>query len=269
MASHYYIWKWADNNLNGRPPEIVAHLCAGEMPEMLQAFKPQRVLKRLDEVAAKRRSQTGELLIQSQEEQGGRVRFIHLCDPASGSDWLTNKLLWAVWDAHLTLYDESTNRLLGLPKRNVVEVCWGEQLVDIEASEIPALLRRLGSRHGLGALACYDKNGNMFQIWAHRRRFAVEWQLLPDRDFKRHQIWIAGRQRKSRAKVILGPPNRCMKLFAHETLNIDEVQRLWESFLKSKRRPTGYSWRDITEDLKTPGDPPRHRHEIRAEEPPP
>lgn len=269
MASHYYIWKWAANGLSGRPQEILARLCAGQMPEALQPFKPRRILGRLDKVAAQRRSQTGELLIQPQEERGGSFRFIHLCDPAPDSAWLADKLLWAVWNADLTLYCESANRLVGLPKRNVVEVCWGEQLVDIKPDEIPSLLRRLGSRRGLGALACYDRNGHMFQVWAHRRRFAVEWQLLPGRDFKHHRIWIAGRRRKSRAKVCLGASNRRMNLFSHEALNIAEAQQLWESFLESAERPPGYSWRDLTEDLKTPSDPPRHRHEIRTEVPPP
>lgn len=269
MPTHYYVWKWADNDLSGRPQEIVARLCAGEMPEALQAFKPQRILDRLDKVAAQRRSQTGELIIQPQKDGSGRVRFIHLCDPAADSAWLADKLLWAAWAADLTLYNESVNHLLGLPKRNVVEVCWGEQRVDIGPEEVPALLRRLGSRHGLGALACYDRDGNMFQVWAHRRRFAVEWQLLPGRNFKRHQIWIAGRSRRSRAKVRLGASERCMELFTHEALNIAEAQRLWQSFFSSVERPAGYSWRDITEDLKTPGNPPRHRHEVCTKEPPP
>jgi hypothetical protein len=39
-----------------------------------------------------------------------------VCDPASNSRWLADKLLWAVWKTGLTLYEESANRLIGFPK---------------------------------------------------------------------------------------------------------------------------------------------------------
>src|ERR1039457_647423 len=97
MPATYYIWKWADNDLPGKPTEIVAQLCSGEMPGALRPFGLKRVLGRLAEVADQGRNEMSELLIEAQEEQAGRTAFIHLADPASDSPWLADKLLWAVW----------------------------------------------------------------------------------------------------------------------------------------------------------------------------
>ena len=99
--------------------------------------------------------------------------------PLGDSAWLADKLLWAVWDAEVTVYNATANRLIGLPKRNVVEMPEGRQLVDIGRADIPVLLHRLAKEPGLAALACYDRDGNMFQVWAHQGRYAVEWQVLP------------------------------------------------------------------------------------------
>ena len=116
------------------------------------------------------------------------ARFIRFRHPLGDSEWLANQLLWSGWDAELTVYNATADRLIGLPKRNVVEMPAGRQLVDIGRADIPVLLHRLAKEPALAALACYDRDGNMFQVWTHQRRFAVEWQVLPVRDFNLHRI---------------------------------------------------------------------------------
>ena len=49
---------------------------------------------------------------------------------------------------HFTLRACDDNRLIGLPKRNVVEMPEGRQLVDIERADIPGLLHRLAKEPG-------------------------------------------------------------------------------------------------------------------------
>ncbi len=266
MAATYYIWKWADNDLPGKPTEIVAQLCAGKLPPALQLFDPEKALGILAEVAAQRRTEMSELLIEVQAEHNGQATFIQLCDPSSDSPWLADKLLWAVWLADLTLYCESNNRLVGLPKRNVVEVPdESRQLVDIEPADIPALLQTLGDRQHLAAVACYDRDGNMFQAWSHWRRYAVEWQTLPERDFNRHRIWVAGKPTAGQRRARLGSRN---DLFANEILTIADVQRLWTAFLSNATQPTNHVWREITQALSKPDHSPRERHTQKEKAPP-
>ena len=264
----YYIWKWADNNLPGQPSDISAQLCAGKMPAAIQPFRPQPVLDRLAKVAAERRNEMSELLIETKLQEEGQAKFISLCDPASDSGWLTNKLLWAVWKTGLTLYHESQNRLIGLPKHNVVEVSGGEQLLDIEPSEIPGLLHALEQKSHLAAHTCYDQNGNMCQVYADHQRFAVEWQILPEQDFNLHQIWVAGKPIPGRRRTRLGSSSGRLELFETEILGIADAQRIWATFLAGAERPAIYSWRDITPDLNKSGNTNRQRCQKMETQPP-
>jgi len=267
MATTYYIWKWAKNDLPGKPSDIVARLCSGELPPTLQPFSPADTLGRLDDVADQRRTEMSDMFIETKEPVGGRTAFICVCDHAQKSEWLRDKLLGAVWPDGLTLYDESANRLEGLPKLNVVELPdHGKQLVDVERADIPALLATLSDSPYLNAFACYDRHGNMFQVWAEGERFAVEWQVVPARNFRLHQIWVAGRLEQAKRRTRLGSrPD----LFNNEILGMADAQRLWEAFLGSAERPDDYLWRDITHDLPKEGNPPREHHQTKVERPPP
>jgi hypothetical protein len=191
----------------------------------------------------------------------GAARFIRLRHPLGGSEWLANQLLWSGWDAELTVYNATDNRLIGLPKRNVVEMPEGRQLVDIGQADIPVLLHRLAKEPGLAALTCYDRDGNMFQIWAHQRRYAVEWQVLPVRDFNLHRIWVAGRPVSNQRRARLGSLEGGLELFSRELLEMAEVYGLWASFLAGEKLPASHVWRDVTRGLDSLGQPPRHRHQ--------
>jgi hypothetical protein len=60
-----------------------------------------------------------------------------------------------------------------------------------------------------------------------------------------------------------------MEMFNHEVLEMADVQRLWESFFATAIRPATCNWREITESLRTPGNPPRERYTTHPEVPPP
>ena len=268
MAAAYYIWKWAEDDSPGRPADIVAQLCAGQLPRALQPFSLKPVLGRLAEVADQRRNEMSELLIEAEGRPNDQAVFIHLCDPAADSPWLADKLLWAVWPDDLTLYSETNNRLLGLPKHNVVELPGGDQRVDIEPSDIPEQLHTLDRRQHLDALACYDRHGNMFQVFAHRHRYAIEWQVMPERDFNRHQIWVAGKPVANHRYARFGTSNNWLDLMDNEVLGMADAQRLWVAFLAGADRPENYNWRDITPELAKPGHASRHRHQQKEDQPP-
>jgi hypothetical protein len=136
----------------------------------------------------------------------------------------------------------------------------GRQLVDIAVADISVLLHRLAKEPGLAALACYDRDGNMFQVWVHQRRYAVEWQVLPCRDFNMHKIWVAGRPIPTQRRARLGSLGDGLELFSRELLGMAEVYRLWAAFLAGGQLPASHVWRDVTRALNSPGQPPRHRH---------
>jgi hypothetical protein len=261
MATEYYIWKWADNDLPGQPAAVVEQLGTGDLPPSLQQFLVRKVYPRLAKVLDQCRSELSEVFVDPQVTTAGAARFIRLRHPLGDSEWLANQLLWAGWDAELTVYNATANRLIGLPKCNVVEMPEGRQLVDIERSDIPGLLHRLANQPGLAALACYDRDGNMFQVWSHHRRFAVEWQVLPVRDFNLHRIWVAGRPIPTQRRARLGTLDYGLELFSRELLEMPEVYSLWTSFLAGGQRPLSHVWRDVTRDLNNLGQPPRHRHQ--------
>jgi hypothetical protein len=171
-----------------------------------------------------------------------------------------------VWKAELTLYNATTNRLIGLPKRNVVECPSSRQLVDITAADLPVLLHELSAQEELAALTCYDCHGDMLQVWCHNRRLAVEWQILPERDFNRHRIWVASRPVRARGRTRLGTVETGLNLFTDEVLSPRDVHRLWIAFLHGNERPNAYHWREVTQELDMPGLPPRHRHTSAADQ---
>ncbi|MCG3147079.1 MAG: hypothetical protein PCFJNLEI_00516 [Verrucomicrobiae bacterium] len=259
MATEFYLWKWADNDLPGSPTQIIAQLASGDLPAALQPFLVRQVYPRLSKVLDRCRSELSEIFVAPLETVTGAARFIRLRHPLRAPDWLPNQLLWAVWDAELTVVNATSNRLIGLPKRNVVELPAGRQLVDIHPADIPGLLQQLAHSSGLAALTCYDCAGNMFQVWAHHRRYAVEWQVLPVRDFNLHRIWVAGRQVETQRRTRFGTVAGGLDLYSRELLELGEVYHLWKSFLAGGQRPPTYHWRDVTRQVQHLDQPPRHR----------
>jgi len=260
MPTEYYIWKWADNDLPGRPAEVEDGLCAGDLPPALQQFLVRKVYPRLVKVLNRCRAELSEILVDPQLTAAGAARFIRLRHPLGDSAWLANQLLWSGWDAELTVYNATAQRLIGLPKRNVVEMPAGRQCVDIGRADIPGLLHQLAQEPDLAALACYDRDGNMFQVWAHQRRYAVEWQVLPARDFNLHRIWVAGRPLPTQRRARLGALENGLELYSRELLEMAEVAGLWAAFLAGAKLPASHVWRDVTRNLDNLGQPQRHRH---------
>ena len=259
MPTEYYLWQWADNDLAGHPHAVVAGLQAGDLPPAIQPFLIRRAYARLATVLDRHRAELSERVIEPAPNLPGGAHYIRLRLPLGDSSGLATHLLWAGWDAKLTVFNATARRLIGLPKRNVVESTGGRQWVDIAVADIPGRLHKLAAEPGLAALACYDRDGNMFQIWSHGGRFAVEWQLLPDRDLHRQRIWVAGRPTAELHRRRLGTLAHGLDLFATELLELGDVYQLWKAFLANSCPPSSHRWRDITRLLNRHEQPLRGR----------
>ncbi len=254
MIHTCYLWKWADNDQPGRPAEVLAALAGRRTAPALEPFRIRHVHARLVRLLEAHRGAWREVQIERAPAVDGGAWWIRLTGVVPR---LAHHLLGAVGPTGLTVYDATADRLVGLPKQNVVEMPGRRQFLDVEVGDLPGLLHELAGQPGLAALACYDRDGNMFQVWAHDRQFAVEWQVVADHDPQRHRIWIAGRRAPGRRRCRLGTVAQGLDLFAPERLTVAEVYRLWRSFLASPCRPPSHRWRDVTAQLNQPGQPPR------------
>lgn len=259
MATEFYLWQWSPANVPARPSDIADQLATGDTPSAIQPFLVRRVYARLFDVRTQYQDRLSEIYVDPYAAEPGATRYIRFRLPCGNSADLARKLLAATWDAELTVFNATDNRLVGLPKRNVVEFPGGRQFIDIDAADVPGLLHELAGHSGLTALACYDSDGNMFQVWSHQRRYAVEWQVVPCRDFKLHRLWVAGRDTSRLRRARLGTLEAGLDLYSQELLEVAEVHRLWVTFLRGAPRPESHRWRDITRQPDQPGQPRRYR----------
>ncbi len=249
MIRTCYLWKWADNDQPGRPADVLA----GRFAPAIEPFLIRHVHARLLRVLHAHRGAVREVHIERAAAVDGGAWFIRLTVVAPR---FASQLLGALGDAGLTVYDATADRLVGLPKHNLVEAPGARQFLDVEIADLPGLLHELAGQPGLAALACYDRDGNMFQVWAHGRQFAAEWQVVPGRNLSQHRIWIAGRRGTAR-RSRLGTIASGLDVFAPERLTVAEVYRLWRAFLTSPCRPPSHRWRDVTALVEQPGQPLR------------
>lgn len=168
MMSTFYIWKWADNDLPGRPGRIVPALGAGNLPRAVQPFAQRRILRRLRGLATGRVRFASRLLIEARSDPQGQVRFIRIRCQSANPAQLADRLLWVVWKEDLSLFDGTTKRLESLPKRNVVEAegsdsCRTSELLILQFYSTGLTTRRAthGSRSTIRMGTC-SRFGNIF-----------------------------------------------------------------------------------------------------------
>jgi hypothetical protein len=56
MSTSYYFWKWAENDVPGKPAEVWAALLRGELHPALQSFDARPLLNALEDAAAELRT---------------------------------------------------------------------------------------------------------------------------------------------------------------------------------------------------------------------
>ncbi len=150
----YYFWKWADNDLPGRPAEIMAALQRGEMPLAIQLFDPRRLLSTLRRTASRRpKSEQWRWDLTTEPATPGLARCAHVTRTSTKEldDWYLR-----FWNAFELLGLSGGVKQSGLlvpgglpgtglpPKAN----CFSNMQeagrhYDVEPADVPALLRSI------------------------------------------------------------------------------------------------------------------------------
>jgi hypothetical protein len=269
MISSYYLWKWADNDLPGKPNDVFATLMRGDMPAALETFDSVPVVRQLEKAAEMGRQSDEEWDWQvCPSETGKEARFIHVrCVPKDNPTYSREPFLdW--WDElGISGYDEQRGQLIEClsPKLNVFESeqWWDEPRYDVDAAELAVLLRRLRPNGQNPFAELRNRRGNFVQCFGYGRRYSVEWhERLDPTDWNQTDAWrlerfpSAGKRRQfipSGVEYSVVKDSDWCRCFTgestHETITFSETLKIFRAFLRGEPRPTEYHWRCIQEEL--------------------
>lgn len=249
----YYFWKWADNDLPGRPTEVLADLLSGRIPSALQPFNPDRLLRKLETAAADGR-QRGEEWDWSVMVGGteGDARSVFLtCPLIAASEQSLRRFSRNFSRLGLSGIEECSGHVIPClnPKKNCfINGQSDDRFYDIAAEDLPCLIRSLDPHepHAFGIIES-PQPGHFVQCSAEGRRFIVEW--AQNRHFVRKETeWDQWRAQDVRRLEALGGSDKGKKIPASkdpDLLTYAETVSIFEAFLRGEPRPQQFSWRNI------------------------
>ena len=250
MISSYYLWKWADNDLPGKPNEVFSTLIKGELPPALQTFNALPLLQRLETFSDSRRELGEEWFWRVQPEKNlTEARFVFLTGPhLNNSEDRARSFSNAMNGLEISGYDEQYGHVIHLLQAKLNCLFFGqdyrERHYDITPDEVPSLLRRIDRNARDPFVVLEDRRHYFVQCCAHQRRFCVEWRENYDTnnwdDFKQ---WRTSTAAVVTAQRKLAPPRRGHR--AHSTLTFAETVQIFQTFLRGESKPTRYRWHDI------------------------
>lgn len=249
----YYFWKWADNDLPGRPTDVHAELLRGGLHPALQAFDARPLLTILENSAARwRRSGEDWDWQTSPHVEPRRAHFVHVTCPAFNSsqervEWFGNIFL----PLGLSGIDEEYGRLIPClrPKLSqFIPLQFPEQTeYDIEPADLPVLLRKVVPGLADASAELLNRNGGVVAI-ATGRRFRVEWREYAD--WKKPTRFTQWRAQDPKRLDTTGGADHRESLPANrdpDLLRFSDTLRIFDAFLRGEPRPTKYCWPDITD----------------------
>ncbi len=269
MISSYYLWKWADNDLPGKPNEVFATLTRGAMPAALETFETALVVRELEKAAAIGRRSGEEWDWQACSSGTGKeARFIHVRCLLKNNPTYSREPFVDWFDGlGISGYDEQRGRLIEClsPKLNVFESeqWWDEPSYDIDEGDLTGLLRRLRPNGQNPFASLQDRRGNFMQCMGSGRRYSVEWhERLDPRDWNQTVSWrlecfpVAGKRRhfipRGVEYSVVKGSDWCQCVTSksdHETITFSETLHVFRAFLRGEPRPSNYHWRNIQGEL--------------------
>ena len=252
----YYFWKWADNDLPGRPVEVHAALLRGELHPALQPFDARPLLARLQEAAAEGRLLGEEWDWQAHPQASPEnARFVFVtCPLINASEERLVRFYYRFVPLGLSGYDEqSGHSILGMwPKLNcfITGQYPDEAVYDIAEDDLPFLLRRIRPRRPepWGVLR---KPRDSVTAIAEGRRYRVEWREGSDeKTCDRFTQWRARDQKRLQALRRKHNTNPLPTDIDPNFITYADTLRIFQVFLRGESRPAQYLWRKINTRLR-------------------
>jgi hypothetical protein len=256
MLRSYYFWKWADNDLPGKPPEVWAALLRGELHPALQLFDARPLLQALEDATTEARTAGEEWEWEVHPPASpAKARFVFVtCPQLNASKERVTKFIGRFAPLGVSGCDDEGGKLLpGLnPKLNYFvtgQLSDCDIIYDITGDELPFLLRRIrpGRPDPWGEL--WTGHAAVVAV-KESRRFRVEWREWPDE--KVRSQFVQWRARDAKRLAALGGKDDIQKL-PRETdpdfLTYADTLNIFQAFLRGESRPAQYHWRYINAKL--------------------
>jgi len=252
VIGSYYFWKWADNDLPGRFPEVHAALLRGEMPPALQTFDAGPLIEALEETArcdgwGERSEWHWAVTPEGMPEQ---ARFVFVTCPVINDsrerlDWFYERFLPLKLSG---IDEEGLHNIPCLrPKLNqFIPLQFPEESAyDIGEDDLPALLRMIVPGWGDASAEFLDRNRGVV-AFAERRRFQVEWRENPDwSEPGKFEQWRA--QDLKRLAALTEKERQADLPYGRDPDNLlfADALRIFRALLRGEPRPTRYGWKKL------------------------
>ncbi|MGA3267990.1 MAG: hypothetical protein ABSE16_14335 [Verrucomicrobiota bacterium] len=257
MNATCYFWKWADNDLPGKPLEVHAALLRGELHPALQTFDARPVLAAIEAMAGgsppAERDEWEWLAEPANQKHAARFILLN-CPRPSVARTMHEQLSRQLLRFGVTCFDEGFGMMGNWfpPKLNEFQSGqWpGDMRYDITADELPVLIKRTDPKSPNPYSILTDRRTHFVQCLAKGRRFVVEWRENYDRaDFEKFDHWKA--QDKKRSAVLKMPytPTGIPAALDLDFLTYADTVRIFEAFLRGESRPAQYHWRNINAEI--------------------
>jgi len=257
MSASCYIWKWAENDLQGRPAEVHAALLRGELHPAVQPFDARPVLAAIKALAKRSPAEEQDEWnwCAAPAEKLRQAHFVFLnCPQTSAAKAMHQLLARGLLRYDVTCFDESLGMLGDWfpPKLNEFQCGqWpGEMLYDITADELPVLIKRINPKSPNPFAVLTNRRNHYVQCLRKPKGYLVEWRENDIKNPRNFNHWRAQDIQKLAAlKVpyqrtgIAAAKNPDLHRFA-DTLNI------FRAFLLQEPRPKRYHWMNINHWLK-------------------
>jgi len=249
----YYFWKWADNDLSGKPADVHASLLRGKLHPALQAFDARPLLAELEKAAFEGRALGEEWdwkVNPASSPENAQFVFV-MCPYFNASQ--ERVLRFHDWFVPLDLagWDEQSGHTIpcSLPKLSCFingQLPFSEAAFDISPDDLPVLIRgiRPSEPEPWGELLSRRNGGVVCK--AQGRRFCVEWRVT--HDMKSPHIFEQWRAQDAKRFAALNGADPSQNLPVKtdpDFITYAETLKIFEAFLRGEPRPPQYQWRKL------------------------
>jgi hypothetical protein len=252
VQGSYYFWKWADNDVSGRPAEVHSALLRGEQHPALELFDARPLLLRLQQAAADGRLAGEEWDWQAQPSASPeKALFVFVsCPRVNASKASVKRFYNRFIPLAVSGYDEQEGHVISClrPKLNCF-ICGqfqNEPAYDITPEDIPDLLCRIrpGEPQAWGEL--WNRWNDAVVASAQGRRFRVEWRDVFGEKIPGQLVqWRARDMRRLRRLNGQDDTKALPERIDPDFLIRADALTIFNTFLRGEPRPARYCWRKL------------------------